>query len=103
MFHEMLYSFGWALDSMLLFDLMTKTLKMSRIETKFRSSKTFFVQVTVKFNLTISIFHNVSVNSNWVHPPPPPGGLAQKNLPGGRDLTFKSCLGPGNSTMAGIL
>ena len=37
----------------------------------------------------------VSVNSNWVHPPgQPPGqppGFAQKNCPGGRDLTFESC------------
>ena len=36
----------------------------------------------------------------------PPGnlrGLAHKNCPGGRDLTFESCLGAGNSTRAGIL
>ena len=43
---------------------------------------------------------NVSVNSNWVHPP---RGLAQKHCPGGRDLTFESCPGAGNSTRAGIL
>ena len=47
---------------------------------------------------------NVSVNSNWVHPPPGnPRGLAQKHCPGGRDLTFDSCPGAGNSTRAGIL
>ena len=26
--------------------------------------------------------HNVSVNSNWVHPPGNPRGLAQKHCPG---------------------
>ena len=44
----------------------------------------------------------VSVNSNCVHPPGQPREFAQ-NLPGGRDLTFESCLGDGNSTRAGIL
>ena len=34
---------------------------------------------------------------------PPPRGLAQKDCPGGRDLTFESCPGAGNSTRAGIL
>ena len=34
-------------------------------------------------------------------PPGNPRGLAQKNCPGGRDLTFESCLGAGNSTRAG--
>ena len=34
-----------------------------------------------------------NVNSNWVHPPGQPRGLAQKTCPGGRDLTFES--GPG--------
>ena len=36
----------------------------------------------------------------------PPGNtreLAQKHCPGGRDLTFESCPGAGNSTRAGIL
>ena len=36
----------------------------------------------------------------------PPGssrGLTQKNCLGGRDLTFESCPGAGNSTRAGIL
>ena len=32
-----------------------------------------------------------------------PRGLAQKHCPGGRDLTFESCPGAGNSTRAGIL
>ena len=45
----------------------------------------------------------VSVNPNWVHPPGNPRGLARKNCPGGRDLTFESCPGAGNSTRAGIL
>ena len=45
----------------------------------------------------------VSVNSNWVHPPGNPRGLAQKTCPGGRHLTFESCQGAGNSTRAGIL
>ena len=33
----------------------------------------------------------------------PPGGLAQKDCPEGRDLTFESCPRAGNSTRAGIL
>ena len=36
----------------------------------------------------------------------PPGnsrGFAQTNCPGGRDLTFESCPGTGNSARAGIL
>ena len=46
----------------------------------------------------------VSVNSNWVHPPPGnPRGLAQKTCPGGRDLAFESCPGAGNSSRTGIL
>ena len=45
----------------------------------------------------------VSVNSNWVHLPGNPRGLAQKDCPGGLDLTFKSFPGAGNSTRAGIL
>ena len=32
-----------------------------------------------------------------------PRGLAQKHCPRGRDLTFESCPGAGNSTRAGIL
>ena len=32
-----------------------------------------------------------------------PPGFAQKNCPVGRDLTFESCPGAGNSTRAGIL
>ena len=44
----------------------------------------------------------VSVNSNWVHPPPGnPSGLAQKHCPGGRDLTFDSCPGAGNFDKGG--
>ena len=35
--------------------------------------------------------------------PRQPPGLAQKHCPGGRDLTFESCPGAGNSTRAGIL
>ena len=35
-------------------------------------------------------------------PPGNPLGLAQKHCLGGRDLTFESCLGAGNSTRAGI-
>ena len=36
-------------------------------------------------------------------PPGNPQGLAQKTCLGGRDLTFESCPGAGNSTRAGIL
>ena len=46
---------------------------------------------------------NVSVSSNWVHPPWQPLGISSKKLPGGLDLTFESCPGAGNSTRAGIL
>ena len=31
---------------------------------------------------------NVSVNSNWVHPPGNPRGLAHKNCPGGSGFDF---------------
>ena len=36
-------------------------------------------------------------------PPGNPRGLAQKDCPGGRDLTFESCPRARNSTRAGIL
>ena len=36
-------------------------------------------------------------------PPGNPRGLTQKTCPGGRDLTFESCPGAGNSTRTGIL
>ena len=36
-------------------------------------------------------------------PPGNPRGLAQKDCPGGWDLTFESCPGAGNSAKAGIL
>ena len=36
-------------------------------------------------------------------PPGNPWGLAQKSCPGGRDLTFESCPGAGNSSKTGIL
>ena len=49
------------------------------------------------------LHHYVSVNSNWVHPPGNPRGLAHKTCSGGRDLTFESCPGAGNSTRTGIL
>ena len=32
-----------------------------------------------------------------------PPGISSKNYPGGRDLTFESCSGPGNSSRARIL
>ena len=41
------------------------------------------------------VIHNVSVNSNWVHPLGNPRGLAQKHCPGGRNLNFESCPGAG--------
>ena len=43
-----------------------------------------------------------SIPTGYV-PPGNPRGLAQKNLPGGRDLTFESCPGTGNTTRAEIL
>ena len=44
----------------------------------------------------------VSVSSTG-NIPGNPWGVAQKTSPGGRDLTFESCLGARNSTRAGIL
>ena len=47
---------------------------------------------------------NVSVNSNWVHPPGQPPDISSKKLASGaRNLTFESCPGAGNSTRTGIL
>ena len=43
-----------------------------------------------------------SVPTGYI-PPGNPQGLAQKTCPGGRDLTFESCLGARNSTRTGIL
>ena len=43
-----------------------------------------------------------SIPTGYIPPGQPPG-LAQKHCPGGRDLTFESCPGAGNSTRAGIL
>ena len=55
-------------------------------------------------SVTAALDCYVLVNSNWVHPPPGnPRGLAQKDCPGGWDLTFESCPGARNSTRAGIL
>ena len=36
-------------------------------------------------------------------PPGQPPGISSKYLPGGRDLTFESCPGAGNSTRTGLL
>ena len=44
-----------------------------------------------------------SIPTGCIPPPGQPLGLAQKTCPGGRDLTFESCPGAGNSTRAGIL
>ena len=42
-----------------------------------------------------------SIPTGYIRPGNP-RGLGQKYLPGGRDLTFESCPGAGNSTRAGI-
>ena len=45
----------------------------------------------IKYNLgaLAKFMYNVSVNSNWVHPPPGnPRGLAQKHCPGGSGFDF---------------
>ena len=47
-------------------------------------------------------FMSQSIPPGYIPPGQPPG-LAQKDCPGGRDLTFESCPGAGNSTRAGIL
>ena len=36
--------------------------------------------------LFIQLFHYVSVNSNWVHPPGQPPGISSKTLPGGSEF-----------------
>ena len=61
-----------------------------------------FIHSVLAWTIAVNLV-NVSVNSNWVHPPGQPPGISSKNLPGGRDLTFESCLGTGNSTRVGIL
>ena len=38
-----------------------------------------------------------SIPTGYIPPPGNPRGLAQKACPGGRDLTFESCPGAGNS------
>ena len=48
------------------------------------------------------LFMSQSIPTGYI-PPGNPRGFAQKNCPGGRDLTFESCPGAGNSTRAGIL
>ena len=53
------------------------------------SSSKICVGSPIARGLGISIC-NVSVNSNWVHPPGKPPGISSINLPGGRDLTFES-------------
>ena len=35
-----------------------------------------------------NFFGNVSVNSNWVHPPGQPPGINSKKLPGGSEFDF---------------
>ena len=44
-----------------------------------------------------------SIPTGYIPPPGNPPGLAQKHCPVGRDLTFESSPGAGNSTRAGIL
>ena len=53
--------------------------------------------------ILIFILMSQSIPTGYIPPPGNPRGLAQKHCPGGRDLTFESCLGAGNSTRAGIL
>ena len=43
-----------------------------------------------------------SIPTGYISPRQPPG-ISSKHLPGGRDLTFESCPGAGNSTRTGIL
>ena len=44
-----------------------------------------------------------SIPTGYIPPGQPPGISSKKIARGGRDLTFKSCSGAGNSTRAGIL
>ena len=39
------------------------------------------------------VLHNVSVNSNWVHPPGQPPGISSKNLPRGSGFDFRKLPG----------
>ena len=51
-----------------------------------------FEAIDTKFwiNIGLSTFltNNVSVNSNWVHPPGQPPGISSKTLPGGSGFDF---------------
>ena len=59
----------------------------------------------LKINFNFLIQHAVmsqSIPTGYI-PPGNPRGFAQKTCPGGRDLTFESCPGAGNSTRTGIM
>ena len=53
----------------------------------------------------INLYSNLCLSQFQLGTSPPgnPRGFAQKSCPGGRDLTFESCPGTGNSTRTGIL
>ena len=75
---------------------------MAILQAKVKHVKHYSQDLKTACNNTIEIqivATNVSVNYNWVHP----RALGQKTCPGGRDLTFESCLGAGSSKRAGIL
>ena len=63
------------------------------------------VDFTLKMSLVITVDYrdagvmSQSIPTGYI----PPRRSAQKHCPGGRDLTFESCPGAGNSTRAGIL
>ena len=50
----------------------------------------------------VSTIMSQSIPTGYIPPGQPPG-IRSKNCPGGRDLTFESCPGTGNSARAGIL
>ena len=76
---------------------------LSKSIRKIISYRLFHPAIDETLKIPKSAGRYVSVNSNWVHPPGNPRGLAQKTCPGGRDLSFESCWGAGNLTRTGIL
>ena len=58
-------------------------------------------QNNTPFNAALVMYQ--SIPTGYIPPSSNPQGFAQKNCPGGRDLTFESCPGAANSTRAGIL
>ena len=53
----------------------------------------FNIELTSTADLNRTLVSNVSVNSNWVHPPRQPPGISSENLPGGSEFDFQKLPG----------